>query len=171
MDRVLKSHDFEVCYNATVIHKPYAPELLDGKATDRTFHALGSALASRAQNKPLLLGRLFAAAMKQQGAFESLWELAPRHLPPNSGELSVESIIEPLAVRIDSLGLTQPVTWWAETDDSRDEWIQRFNDNVAEVLVPVIQAWKVGSQRIKQDQGRSLCHACRSETPLDERGI
>ncbi|KAI1292580.1 hypothetical protein F5Y03DRAFT_18037 [Xylaria venustula] len=163
MDCVLKSHNFEVYYNATVVHKPDAPELLDRKATDRTFHALGSALASRTQNKPLLLGRLSAAATSQQNAFKNVWELASQRLSPNSGERLVESIMEPLTVCIDGLGLTQPVAWWAETDDPRDKWIQRFNNNVAEVLVPVIQAWKVGSQRIKQDQGRSLCHACRSQ--------
>ncbi|KAI0970400.1 hypothetical protein F4678DRAFT_436687 [Xylaria arbuscula] len=161
MDRVLKSYDFEVCYDATVVHKPHAPELLDGKATDRKFHALGSALESSTQNKPLLLGCLFAAAMSQQVALKTMWKLAPRRLSPNSGERLIESIMEPLTVRIDGLGLTKPVIWWAETDDPRDEWIQRFNGNVAEVLVPVIQAWKVGSQRIRQDQGQSLCRACR----------
>ncbi|KAI0804233.1 hypothetical protein GGR55DRAFT_659096 [Xylaria sp. FL0064] len=110
-----------------------------------------------------MLGRLFAAAMSQQVALKNLWELASRRLPLNSGEPLVESIMEPLTVRIDGLGLTQPVTWWAETDNPRDEWIQRFNGNVAEVLVPVIQAWKVGSQRVKLVQGQSLCHACRSQ--------
>ncbi|KAI0525800.1 hypothetical protein F5B22DRAFT_587808 [Xylaria bambusicola] len=161
MDRVLKSYDFEVCYDATVVHKPHAPELLDGKATDRKFHALGSALESSIQNKPLMLGRLFAAAMSQQVALKTMWELAPRRPSPNSGEPLVESIMEPLTVRIDGLDLTKPATWWAETDDPRDEWIQRFNGNVADVLVPVIQACKVGSQRIKQDHGQNLCHACR----------
>ncbi|RWA13464.1 hypothetical protein EKO27_g1630 [Xylaria grammica] len=72
MDRVLKSHDFEVCYDATVVHRPDAPELLDGKATDRKFHALGSALESRTQNKPLILGRLFAAAISQQVALKTV---------------------------------------------------------------------------------------------------
>lgn len=52
MNSVLKSHDFEVCYDAPVVYKPDAPELLDGKATDRKFHALDSALESRAQNQP-----------------------------------------------------------------------------------------------------------------------
>ncbi|KAJ3566944.1 hypothetical protein NPX13_g6951 [Xylaria arbuscula] len=160
MDRVLKSHDFEVCYDATVVHKPDAPELLDGKATDCTFHALGSALASRTQNKPLMLGRLFAAAMSQRVALKNIWELASRRLLLNSSEPLLECIMEPLTACINGRGLTQPVTWWAETDDPRDEWIQRFNGNVAEVLVPVIQAWKVGSQRVKPVQGQSLCHAC-----------
>ncbi|KAI3326642.1 hypothetical protein HD806DRAFT_412468 [Xylariaceae sp. AK1471] len=160
MDRVLKSYNFEVCYNATVVHKPDAPELLDGKATDRTFHALGSALESRAQDKPLMLGRLFADVRCCYEPTKRARELAPRCLPLNSGELLVESIIEPLTVRIEGLGLTQPVTWWVETDDPRDEWIQRYNDNVAEVLAPVIQACKAGSQRIKQGQGPSLCHSC-----------
>ncbi|KAI1287180.1 hypothetical protein F5Y03DRAFT_402019 [Xylaria venustula] len=125
------------------VHKPNAPELLDGKATDRRFHALGSAVESRTQNKLLMLGRLFAAAMSQQVALKNLWELPSRRLPLNSSEPLVESIMEPLTVRIDCRGLTQPVTWWVETDNSRDEWIQRFNGNVAEVLVPVIQAWKL----------------------------
>ncbi|KAI3326582.1 hypothetical protein HD806DRAFT_532213 [Xylariaceae sp. AK1471] len=166
MDSVLKSHDFEVCYDATVVHKADAPELLDGKATDRKFHALGSAPESRAQNKPLLLGRLSAAAMSQQVALKNLWELASRRLPLNSSETLVESIMEPLTVRIDGLGLTQPVTWWAETDNPRDEWIQRFNGNVAEVLVPVIQAWKVGSQRVKLVQANySISNAHSTNIP------
>ncbi|KAI3326665.1 hypothetical protein HD806DRAFT_532301 [Xylariaceae sp. AK1471] len=51
MDRMLKSHDFEIYYDATVVHKHDTPELADGKATDCTLHALGFALASRTQEQ------------------------------------------------------------------------------------------------------------------------
>ncbi|KAI0971899.1 hypothetical protein F4678DRAFT_460708 [Xylaria arbuscula] len=133
--------------------------------------AMDRALKSRnwsATTRQLLTSptlRNFSTEKRQTASFtpSNLWELAPRHLPPNSSEPLVESIIEPLIVRIEGLGLAQPITWWTETDDSHDEWIWRFNNNVVEVLVPAIQAWKVGSQKIKQNQDKSLYHACRSQ--------
>ncbi|KAI3339081.1 hypothetical protein F4824DRAFT_498932 [Ustulina deusta] len=45
MDRVLKSYNFHLRYNTTVFPKSTAPEVLDGKATERKFHAIGSAPA------------------------------------------------------------------------------------------------------------------------------
>ncbi|KAI1359294.1 hypothetical protein F5Y08DRAFT_344813 [Xylaria arbuscula] len=132
-----------------IIHHLLSQELKSVKLINSTWIDV-----LRATNDPRIAGPILRR-------IEDNCVKRPGHLSPNSGERLVESIMEPLTVRIDGLGLTKPVIWWAETDDPRDEWIQRFNENVAEVLVPVIQAWKVGSQRIRQDQGQSLCRACR----------
>ncbi|KAI1120178.1 hypothetical protein F5Y10DRAFT_258938 [Nemania abortiva] len=165
MDRVLKSSNVHIRYDTAVVPKSSAPETLDGKATERKFHAIGSALESNIQkqnaDKPLMLGRFFAAAINQQGGLEKLYNLASS-LWPEEGSVGtlVEDIIQETMVSID--GLARPVTWWAEatTAVAYDEWIETSTKNVAKVLVPIIEAWKAGSQATKQSKGP--CGSCQT---------
>ncbi|KAI3326494.1 hypothetical protein HD806DRAFT_532129 [Xylariaceae sp. AK1471] len=155
MDRVLKSYSVYIRYDTTVVPKSSAPETLDGKATERKFHAIGSALESNIQkqnaDKPLMLGRLLAAAINQQGGLEKLYNLTSFLRPERGSEITVS---------ID--GLAWPVTWWVETTIAvaYDEWIETSNENVAKVLVPMIKAWKAGSQATKQ--GKGPCGSCQA---------
>ncbi|KAK5626712.1 hypothetical protein RRF57_002427 [Xylaria bambusicola] len=105
---MLKSYEFDVRLHATTVHKPGAPELLDGKATDCTSYILSYTLESHAQNRPLIVNE---ARLKSHGKF---YLDACRETPP-------ESTIEPLTVHIDGLDLLHPDTWRSEPGDSRDE--------------------------------------------------
>jgi hypothetical protein len=68
-------------------------------------------MEKRNADKPLVLGRLFAAAINQQAGLEKLYKLTSS-LGSEQG-FAVEGMLRKITVSID--GLAWPVTWWAET--------------------------------------------------------
>jgi hypothetical protein len=149
MDRVLKSYNIQTRYDTIVVPKPSVPQALDAKATERKFNAVISVLESdmdkRNVDKPLMLGRMFAAAMNQQSGLKKLYK-----------STLTEDLIQEITVSID--GLARPVTWWGETTTAvaHDEWIEMSAKNVAEVLIPMTEAWNAGARLRIRTKGHAI---------------